>query len=330
MLFQSENGNTNSSISSDPFHVCPCENNRPDCSKSDKHYRVYPGETFQISVAAVGQRNGIAPTTVRGHLMGGGIWSHTTHIGNLFPLQYAQLTSNTTCTILNYTVFALFSIYLQLHTDGPCSEFGNQLNLRLDVNETCPPGFNLSVNERSCVCNKRLTKYTNHCNITNGLGRITRYPLDRFWVGDDSETVALILHPHCPFDYCVSHTVEFPLNNTNLQCAYNRSGHLCGACKKGYSLVLGTSQCKQCTNFHLLLFIPFALMGLALVFFLLASKLTVATGMLSGLVFYANIIGVNRTTFLPVESTDILSVFVAWLNLDFGVETCFYEGTDAL
>jgi len=71
-------------------------------------------------------------------------------------------------------------------------------------------------------------------------------------------------------------------------------------------------------------------MGLALVFFLLASKLTVATGMLSGLVFYANIIGVNRTTFLPVESTDILSVFVAWLNLDFGVETCFYEGTDAL
>jgi len=95
--------------------------------------------------------------------------------------------------------------------------------------------------------------------------------------------------------------------------------------------VLGTSQCKQCTNIHLLLLIPFALMGLALVFFLLVSKLTVATGTLSGLVFYANVVGVNRTTFIPVESTDIISVFIniAWLNLDFGVETCFYKGMDA-
>jgi len=45
--------------------------------------------------------------------------------------------------------------------------------------------------------------------------------------------------------------------------------------------------------------------------------------------FYANIFGVNCTTFMPVESTDVLSVFIAWLNLDFGVETCFYQGMDA-
>ena len=53
-----------------------------------------------------------------------------------------------------------------------------------------------------------------------------------------------------------------------------------------------------------------------------------ATGTLSGLLFYANIVGVNRTTFLPQESTDPLSVFIAWLNLDFGIETCFYNGMD--
>ena len=70
-------------------------------------------------------------------------------------------------------------------------------------------------------------------------------------------------------------------------------------------------------------------MGVALVFLLLVCKLTVATGTLSGLVFYANIVGVNRTIFLPVESTDAFSVFIAWLNLDFGVETCFYNGIDA-
>ena len=59
---------------------------------------------------------------------------------------------------------------------------------------------------------------------------------------------------------------------------------------------------------------------------LFVCKLTVATGTLSGVVFYANAVGVNRTIFLPVESTDALSVFIAWLNLDFGIETCFYDG----
>ena len=70
-------------------------------------------------------------------------------------------------------------------------------------------------------------------------------------------------------------------------------------------------------------------MGVVLVFFLLVCKLTVATGTLSGLVFYANIFGDNRTIFLPVKSTDAFSVFIAWLNFDFGIETCFFDGTDA-
>ena len=82
-------------------------------------------------------------------------------------------------------------------------------------------------------------------------------------------------------------------------------------------------------NICLLLLIPFAVMGVALVFLLLVCKLTVATGTLSGLVFYSNIVGANRTIFLPVESNDPLLVFIAWLNLDFGIETCFYDGMDA-
>ena len=50
-----------------------------------------------------------------------------------------------------------------------------------------------------------------------------------------------------------------------------------------------------------------------------------STGLLSGLVFYANIVGVNRTILIPVESSNILSVFIAWLNLDFRVEICFFK-----
>ena len=156
-----------------------------------------------------------------------------------------------------------------------------------------------------------------------------------FWVGYDqaNQSHELTVHPNCPFHYCVNHTVVFSLNNTDMQCAQNRSGLLCGRCKEGYSLVLGTFQCvdnsMQCNNNYLALLILFAVMGVALVFLLLVCKLTVATGTLSGLVFYANIVGAHRTIFLPGESTDAFSVFIAWLNLDFGIETCFYVGMDA-
>ena len=44
--------------------------------------------------------------------------------------------------------------------------------------------------------------------------------------------------------------------------------------------------------------------------------------------FPANIVGVNRTLFLPEESP-ALSVFIAWVNLDFGIEACFHDGMDA-
>ena len=66
-----------------------------------------------------------------------------------------------------------------------------------------------------------------------------------------------------------------------------------------------------------------------MVFLLFVFKLTVATGTLSGLVFYANIVGANRNIFLPVKSFDALSVFISWLNLDFGIETCLYNRMDA-
>ena len=319
MLVDIENDHTNSSISSLPFRVCPCENSLPDCEKSELKYAVYPGERFQVSVVAVGQRDGTVAAEIESRVL----LSDAT----LLSSQYTQYANNT-CTALDYTVFSLSkSAVVELYADFPCSTFSYVLNVSLTINQTCPPGFNISESKRACICEQRLERYTNNCNITSE--KITRESFQQFWVGYDDQSHGLILNPLCPLDYCASQTVVFPLNNTDIQCANNRSGLLCGACKKNYSLVLGTSRCKACTNSYLALLIPFAVMGIALVLLLLVCKLTVATGTLSGLVFYANIVGVNRTIFLPLESTDPLSVFVAWLNLDFGIETCFFDGMDA-
>ena len=322
-----------SNISSDPFQICPCENNLPNCSIIEYQlpHMVYPGETFQVSAVAVGQRNGPVPSTVISSF--DKIQNPEGTDSKLLGSQYHQQANNT-CTKLNYTLFSLSHMFVSilLHAESsPCSKFDDihPLPIIVFLNQTCPPGFNISELQKSCVCEPRLAHYTNTCIITNSLGYITRDSGRQFWVGYDSQSSELILHPLCPFGYCASQTVIFPLNNTDLQCAHNRTGLLCGACKKGYSLVLGTSHCHSCTNSHLFLLIPFAVMGIALVFFLLVCKLTVATGTLSGLVFYANIVAANRTFFLPVESTNVFSVFIAWLNLNFGIETCFYNGMDA-
>ena len=66
---------------------------------------------------------------------------------------------------------------------------------------------------------------------------------------------------------------------------------------------------------------------MALVLLLLVLRLTVAVGIINGLVFYANIFAMNSATFSP--HSNVLTVFIAWLNLDLGIETCFYDAMDA-
>ena len=250
MIFHIEDNNTNSKISSEPFRTCPCENNHPVCNKyiGFETYTVHPGETFQVSVITVGQRNGTVPSTVRSIL--------NIQPGKLQDYQNLQNTDST-CTKLNYTVFSLsqsVGIKLNAGSTSPCSKVNNvdDLLIYVNLNQTCPPGFSISESANSCTCEPRLARYTHQCNITDGLGQVTRVSSKNFWIGYEDE---LILHPHCPFHYCINYTVVFPLNNTDVQCDHNRSGLLCGRCKEGHSLVLGTSECRKCTNIYLILLI---------------------------------------------------------------------------
>ena len=71
----------------------------------------------------------------------------------------------------------------------------------------------------------------------------------------------------------------------------NRTGQRCGGCIDGYSLVLGSNACKDCSgkDSRLSLIILFAVAGLALVVFLLFFNLTVSIGTINGLMVVANI-----------------------------------------
>ena len=73
-----------------------------------------------------------------------------------------------------------------------------------------------------------------------------------------------------------------------------------------------------------------ALAGIALVVLLIVLNLTVSVGTINGLNFYANIVRANHATFFPPNTTNsFLSWFIAWINLDLSIATCFYNGLDA-
>ena len=59
-----------------------------------------------------------------------------------------------------------------------------------------------------------------------------------------------------------------------------------------------------------------------------SSSFTGNSASLHGLTFYANIVAANHHIFFPQSSNNPASIFIAWLNLDLGIHTCFYNGMD--
>ena len=314
---------TVSVITSDPYRVCVCNNSQP-CSAYTAY--AYPGQTIPLTVAAVGQRNGTAPARINA-ITNPSRPSNKSTLGMFEDRQYIIYSQ---CTDLHYTFFSnLPKISLVLYVHGSCSSLdGSKNRLQIPVHLLpCPPAFSLSHSTQGCVCENRLQKYTKSCDINNQ----TILRDGDFWVGYDnqSKSQGLVLHPHCPFDYCQMKSINFTMNDTDKQCSFNRTGLLCGACLPGLSLALGSSRCLPCSDAYLTLLLPFAIMGLALVAFMLLCRLTVALGTISGLIFYANIVGANQSVFFPPGNFQFLRVFISWLNLDLGIETCFCDGMDA-
>ena len=321
-------------VSSDPYQVCFCNNSKPQCGKQRySSIHTYPGALFHMQAVVVGQKNGIVPGVVLAGLV------NTSAL--LGDLQQSQTTGKS-CTTLNYIVFssATMEMLILVTEITPGRVTLEELTVNLTL-LNCPWGFSLrSLNVGSkCDCADELRNHGIYtCNITTQT--INRPP--PLWIGyyhSDNNTEhpveGVLVHDHCPFDYCKPEQLSIQLNDSDKQCTFNHSGILCGACKPGLSLALGTSRCLKCSNKYLMLLFAFAAAGLALVFLLTLTNMTVSEGTINGLIFYANIIHINRAIFFPNKSTgvnkiimNILSTFIAWINLDLGIETCFYNGMD--
>ena len=282
---------------------------------------IWPGEEFSVSAMTTGELDDNSSNYIRASLIDIDSVDITSKLGNNKLQEIQELKRS--CDKLTYSVVTSaqrVQIKIQIDLDIKASPSF----ITIDIGK-CPLGFQLGLQKESCVCSDYLVSQLRHeisCDIMTG----EIFVPGKVWVGNYSGRLAV--YRQCPLDYCSPEPHSVDLQRQHLQCTSNRSGVLCGGCQTGLSLGLGTARClDNCSNYYLLLIFPFALAGLALVFILLKCNFTVSVGTINSLIFYANIVHVNRTIFFPQDKllflTNMLAVFIAWLNLDLGIETCF-------
>ena len=301
------------SFSSDAIKVCFCFNEETFCNISELTTdTIYPGQSVNVSIATVGDSDGY--TT--GNLKILRNQKTIKIVSNALPrcfnlsLRSSELIGNSS----NFT--------FTLAIDDPYSSNDeSSLSLVIPV-LNCPAGFRPV--GPSCTCDAAIDRLGTDvvCSIEDQL----IYHKDDGWIGYSNASNCVLVSDHCPFDYCRNTNISFNIYQPDAQCALNRAGVLCGGCADGFSIKLGSNECGQCSDSYISLLLVFVVAGIALVVFLIILNLTVTVGTINGLIFYANIVKVNQPIFFPNGPVPFLSQFIAWLNLDLGIETCFYDG----
>ena len=252
------------------------------------------------------------------------------------PLQFKQknpvLKSRKTCYNYSYVLQGGFGLKTPATIEFSIPQHYRTIILTVYLEE-CPIVFK-HPESGECVCHDILKSHNVECTPSNKLLHIPA----QTWLGELwNESESMAVQNDC--QYCKTEEMDLTIPiDSNKLCLSNRTGIMCGACVSNYSLLLGGYECADCsgsTYKGVLLFLAFIAIGIVLVILLLGLDLTVSTGMVNGLIFYSNIVYLNSDTMLPItrgensthllNTVRILSTFQAWMNLDFGISTCFLD-----
>ena len=299
--------------------ICHCPQNGIINCNVDTLGPVYPGQMLQVELC--------------------------TPCNDKISTLYAEVNSihlpNTACKVASKTdTVNIISNYSKNVTFTIVSEATNECELFLTVasllaesiNEafyvqlrSCPVGFTLQ--SGVCNCDPVLSPYIGKCYIDHST---IKRPANT-WITDHTEgNNTKYLISICPMDYCIPYSSNINLLYSDSQCQFSRAGILCSRCLDHLSMVFGSSRCMECTNVHVFIIIIIIVAGIILVTSLYLLNLTVTNGIINGLIFYGNVVSINDSIFLANDNVfKPLRVFISFLNLDLGIETCFYNGMDS-
>ena len=369
-IFTIQPNTTLSPVSSAYLRVCTCDpNGLPLCDEESgifvTNHTVYPGEKFFIDAVTVGAEFGTTIGEVYAGLLPHSDSSFVGQLGNSAKEHFQSITNNSKCTPLTYSLHSQNSyevIYLTV-TERVLNYYGDVNAIRASIKKykktdvvpvsllttpvfinitirlPCPKGFTLVGNPPFCDCYPQLSQKNISCKISNGVGYISRQKSE--WIGVSEKGV--FFSYQCKSNHCKRRTISVDIeDDPDVQCKCNHSGMLCGGCREGYSVAIGSSRCLYCpNNKNVALLLLFLLAGPLLYIFIAAFDITVTNGAINGLLFYGNVVWIYHNEIFPYDkilsncSTPffnalyIFKLFIAWLNLDFGIEMCFTKGLDA-
>ena len=324
---------------------------------------VYPGETVNFSMAAINAVDNYSYSIVSVAVVRNVDTGFTSDINwHLSESQSTQVIRETDdCTLINITIFTNDNNTLDMHKYGallftvPSIATIRVVDITLKF---CPPGFELSLQTESCICSHLLSSinidgYTPNCSINT---RTFNRPTFTSWAGTINETSGLLLSLYCHHEYCngdLDLTVlrysnkdqkfeifSKDLSITSSLCLHNREGISCGSCSTNYSVVFGSTECRQCSNWWLLTLVLYVVAGPLLIYLLYLLKLTLTTGTINGIIFYTQAANVGLYDILSINASQCswltrytmkLGLFlISIMNLNIGFPLCFYNGMTEL
>ena len=310
------------------LHSCGTNNTIATTQKASSSHEppeqyIFPGQKLNFNVALFGE-TGI---NKKYNPTDGTVWIFLDEI----QVNHTYITSK--CSLVEYTpnqqTYGRHSIILSV---GPYIG----INIFYFTLYECPIGFSIDSSQGVCSCSQSVSRENVICDISslnithNGLQWIGTYDTSTPFNANQTNPNACIINEDCLL-YCSPNRATFKMNDTDTQCVDNRGQRMCGSCRDGYSLLIGSNKCGHCDNDYMMIawIALFAVMGLLLVVLLIALNLTVSVGTLNGLLFYANIVKLYQPVFSRKGALPVLSQVISWINLDFGIETCFYNGMDS-
>ena len=291
--------------------------------EKDLQISVMPGEQFHIDISALDVFNRPVPEVITSAVVGEDRDDNSTSVIGDFGFFTIEHTTFEAAPIAVYTEENK-NITVRLTT----VDFQAEVLLKVMITG-CILGFVHS--ELECVCDERLASHSVSCDTT------THFTVDQnIWLGPIHESTNAtnndLTVASCVLNYCKTDATNVRSGEWESQCAdgFHRSGLLCGRCKDGYSIQLGTNICAKCTNWYLFLLVLFIALGFFVVFVVTLLQVSVAEGFFVSILFYSNIITLYSVYFDKTYKVTGIYFITSFLTFNFGIESCFYDGMDSL
>ena len=364
------NGTLDKGLSTVVNKLCICwQQNSSNCTKRLDGTIVYPGMTLHLTVAALDVFNQVTFAKILLSVLSYNYGAFHTLNKYWYLDSPMQLISQDSCTLINVTFLKLAGdehddpeLLLRISTTR-----SNIHNKNYLIPRECPVGFQFYNSSHRCECSHVLRNfgYQPVCKISsdgyNSLITIT-LPVKTLshWIGIiniknvTSFGVSTGSHLYCNFKSKYDTYVINGDNNSILimnsnkisnkesLCLKNRVGVLCSQCAPGYSVVFGSNDCITCSNWWLLTLIVYGVAGPLLIYLLYALQLTLSTGEINGIIFYAQLSSIGGLMklytskdigFISIKFYFIFVkglIFLLNLNIKFNLPLCLYDGMTEL